>query len=172
MCHTNCATHKENLVKGKVIVSLTRYIIGLSQTPRPVDQTPTPTPTPALSVSVRAHRLLVARTWIDLGIPFSTFSSQAAADLFRTFKVDIPKATSMSEYIPLILDMERIEVGKLLKEGVFSLIFDGASRLGEVIAVVARIVTLDFKIYQKLISLKTLAHSADGDTLRDRKSVV
>ena len=128
LCHTNCTTHKENLVKGKVIVSLTRYIIGLSQTPRPVDQTPTPTPT--LSVRVRAHRLLVARTWIDLGIPFNTFSSQAAADLFRTFKVDIPKATSMSEYIPLILDMERIEVGTLLKEGVFfSLIFDGASRL-------------------------------------------
>ena len=54
----------------------------------------------------------------------------------------------------------------MLKSSVFSLIFDGMSRVGEAVGVVARAVTQDFKIFQKLISLKTLARSADGEVLR------
>ncbi len=46
-----------------------------------------------------------------------------------------------------------------------SLIFDGTTRLGEAIAIVARYVDDDWKVQQRLIRLDIVAHSVTGEQL-------
>ena len=66
--------------------------------------------------------------------------------------------------IPFILNEEERLKQELLHKDL-SVVFDGTTRLGEALAVVARLVTDDWSIEQRLIRLKVLSKSLVGDEL-------
>ena len=96
--HVLSAGHKKAKLEPHPTNSVAKMLMGLKATP-----------TPSLSTGVRAYRFLTARTWVDLCIPFETFSHPSAVSFFTALKVDIPQASSMREYIPLIHNAERVK---------------------------------------------------------------
>ena len=98
----------------------------------------------------------------------------------------------MRDYIPVVLQAEQQELHDLItKDTLYSIVFDGATRLGmhflccvrplcfcpfhlqpftfsppgEMVAIVIRMINNDFAIHQKLLALVTLQQSADSDAL-------
>jgi hypothetical protein len=69
------------------------------------------------------------------------------------------------EFIPLILKNERAKVQAELAGQSVSLEFDGTTRMGEILAFVARFCSEDFVLHHRLIELTTLQHHGNGQTL-------
>ena len=65
--------------------------------------------------------------------------------------------------IPFILDNEKSKIKTEIKNEYLSLIFDGTSRLGEVLAVVFRYIGDGWQICQRLVRLEFLAKSLTGE---------
>ncbi len=68
----------------------------------------------------------------------------------------------MLDLIPFILDKEKSKIKTEIKDKYISLVFDGTSRLGEVLAVVFRYID-GWQIHQRLVRLEFLAKSLTGE---------
>ena len=69
----------------------------------------------------------------------------------------------MLDLIPFILEQEKSKIKDEIKGKFISIIFDGTSRLGGVLAVVIRYVDQDWKVVQRLIRLEFLVKSMTGE---------
>ena len=66
--------------------------------------------------------------------------------------------------MPFILEEEKSKIREEIKGKHLSIVFDGTSRLGEVLAVVFRLMH-DWKVSQRLVRLQFLAKSVTGEEL-------
>ena len=71
----------------------------------------------------------------------------------------------MLDLIPFIRHQEEQTIKELLKGRYISIIFDGTTRLGEAIAIVARFVSDSWEIEQRILSIQMLAKSVNGEEL-------
>ena len=71
----------------------------------------------------------------------------------------------MLDMVPFILSQERDQVKKEVEGECLSVIFDGTSRLGEVLVVVLHFIDGDFKIQQRLIRMMFLMKSLTGEEI-------
>jgi hypothetical protein len=86
-------------------------------------------------------------------------------DLLEQAGYALVDRSGLSDYIPLVYQAE-IELLISEFEGRYiSVIFDGTSRLGDVLAIVFRTITPAFTLLERLVALPTMAHSTTSQTL-------
>lgn len=83
-------------------------------------------------------------------------------DILEEKALRLADTRHMLDLIPFILDEEQAMIREEIKGKFVSVIFDGTSRLGEVLAVVLRYVE-DYEIKQRLVRLETLTKSMTGE---------
>ena len=78
---------------------------------------------------------------------------------------DLANATNLKPLVPRIEEREFSTLRKELDGHFVTLTFDGTTRIGEVVNVVARYVTDDFILIQRLVAVKTAKKAMKGDEL-------
>ena len=114
-----------------------------------------------LPVSQQVYRVRVVTSFLKAGVPLNKL------DYFRGVLEEdglrLTDRSHMSNLVPLILEKEK----QLLKEEIagksVSIAFDGTSRLGEAMVIVARYVTEDWSIQHRILKVSLLAKSMSGE---------
>jgi hypothetical protein len=110
----------------------------------------------------RVFELSVTKAFLQAGIPLEKASRLLLKEVIEHGAFAIRGPPGLRQNIPAVLDEEVGKVKNWLKEGDVSIIFDGTSHVCEVTAAVARKVTADFRIEQKLVHVKLYAVPLDG----------
>lgn len=110
---------------------------------------------------VQEFRFATVETMMGCGIPLNKLDVGLGTLLTRS-GMRVTNASDMSQYIPLVLQKELNVLKDELAEQSLCIIFDGTTRVGEVLAVVVRYCTQDFRIVQRLIALRTAAKHMNG----------
>ena len=88
--------------------------------------------------SLASHLQIVA-TFLEVGWPlYSLDTCEAAKLLVFGTEASVVSATTLSRYIPLVLQREEETIRQEMKGRHVAVIFDGMSQVAEIIAVVAR----------------------------------
>ena len=140
------AIEAERKEKKRRQQGLTESMQKCAKDVRPVGET--------LPLAQRLHRMSVVEHFLRAGIPLTKIDELRPL-LEEKFR--LTSSAHMSEYIPAILDEERKLLASELRDQPISLIFDGTTRWGEAIAIVARFVSDDWKIQRRLVQLTTVA---------------
>lgn len=118
-------------------------------------------------MEVHEFRFAVAQKLMGTGIPFQPAGWISAEDvcarrMYASTGYKLTASTHMKSHIPKLLEREL----KLIKEELsgqwLTVIFDGTTRLGEILAVVVRYCTSDFKLEHRLLAFKTSATHLAG----------
>lgn len=116
-----------------------------------------------VSEADQAFRFATVRTLMGSGIPFNKLERGLKTLLQRCGSASLGDTADLKRtYIPLVRNEEYELLKKELQGEYFSVIFDGTTRCGEVLAVVVRFCTADFKIEHRLIALRTAAKHMSG----------
>ena len=116
---------------------------GSNQQSRPVGET--------LPLEQQIYRLKVVRVFLREGVPMSKLAGMR--DLLEENALRLTTPSHMSEYIDVVLKEEQGMVAGELHGRHVSVIFDGSTRLGEVINIILRFVDDDWNIVQRLVRL-------------------
>jgi len=111
----------------------------------------------------RVYRIRVVRTFLSAGVALNKIPE--FRDLLEEHAFRLTDRRRMSDLVPFILAQEKDKLKTEIADKPLSIIFDGTSRLGEVFALVIRFVDSGWCIQQKLIRLKMLAKSLNGDEI-------
>ena len=116
-----------------------------------------------LPPEVQVYRVKVVSAFLRAAVPLSKL--ECFRDLLEENGHKLSDRRHMSDLIPFVLKQEQACLRKEIEGKHVAIIFDGTTRLGEVLAVVLRFVTDDFVIQQRLIRLQLLAKSATGEEI-------
>lgn len=108
----------------------------------------------------RIFRVKVAMTFLRAGVPFEKvcyFRELLEENAYR-----LVDKRHLLEIIPFILKEEKAQIKKEIEDKFVSVLFDGTSRLGEVLVVLLRYVH-QTKIEQRLVHVELLAKSLKGE---------
>ena len=108
----------------------------------------------------RLYQVKVVKAFMRAGIPIGKLD--ILRDILEEKALRLADTRHMLDLIPFILDEERGLIREEIKDKFVSVIFDGTSRLGEVLAIVLRYVE-DYKIKQRLVRLEILTKSMTGE---------
>ena len=108
----------------------------------------------------RAYRVKVMMAFLRAGIPISKL--EYLRDILEENALRLTDTRHMLDLVPFILEEERSRIKEEIQGKFLSLIFDGMSRLGEVLAIVVRYV-VGWDIQQRLVRLEFLAKSMNGE---------
>ena len=111
----------------------------------------------------RVYRVKVVRTFLSAGVALNKIPE--FRDLLEEHAFRLTDRRRMSDLVPFILDQEKEKIKNEIADKPLSIIFDGTSRLGELLGVVVRFIDSGWCIQQKLIRLKMLAKSLTGDEI-------
>ena len=90
-------------------------------------------------VELEVKRFTLVRAFMAAGIPVAKLSNAfIAAAVFDLGGLVLPDARLLRDQIPKVLAKEKLEVKSEISDSCFGVIFDGASRLGEVMVIVVR----------------------------------
>ena len=110
----------------------------------------------------RIHQVKVVQTFLRAGVPI------AKLDIFRPLLEEnafrLTGTRHMLDLVPFILNEEKARIRKEIEGKFIAVIFDGTSRLGEVLAVVLCFIS-EWTIQQRLIRLQFLAKSMNGEEI-------
>ena len=110
----------------------------------------------------RIHRVKVVQTFLRAGVPI------AKLDIFRPLLEEnafrLTGTRYMLDLVPFILNEEKARIRKEIEGKFIAVIFDGTSRLGEVLAVVLRFIS-EWTIHQCLVRLEFLVKSMNGEEI-------
>ena len=156
--HVSSAKHAESQAKskkrsvmdGNILSALKKYDVRVN----PVGQ--------SLSDEQRLYRVKVVRTLLRAGIPLSKLDT--LRDLLEESATRLTDTRHMYELIPFILDQEKAQIQSEIRDKYISIIYDGTSRLGEVLAVIIRYID-GWQVKQRLVRLEMLTKSMSGDEL-------
>ena len=99
-------------------------------------------------------RIQAVYHFLKAGIPLSGIDSLRTW-LEEGFDKKLVVSNRLRSFIPVIASSEDDSIKALIKECVYcTVIFDGTTRVDEILCIVFRFVTTDFKILHKLVSLK------------------
>ena len=124
---------KGELRDGDIVKALQKY----DKRVNPVGQT--------LPQEQRLYRIKVVMTFLKAGIPLNKL------DIFRDLLEE--KATRLTDtydLIPFILEQEKDKIQSEIKDKHLSIVFDGTSRLGEVLAIIIRYID-NWEVKQRLV---------------------
>ena len=110
----------------------------------------------------RAFRVEVVESFLREGIALAKLDG--LRPLLEKNNYSLCSSSHMKEYIPMILEEEKLRLKKLISKKPIAIIFDGTTRLGEAIAVVVRLLD-DWTIRQVLVRLHTVAKPVTGQDL-------
>ena len=111
----------------------------------------------------QVYRVKVLTTFLKAGVPISKLDH--FRELLEENGVRLAGRRSMSDLIPFVQQEEQRRVKEEIKGRKVSVVFDGASRLGEAMAIILRFVDSSWKIHQRLIRLQLLAKSMSGEEI-------
>lgn len=117
-----------------------------------------------VSEPVQEFRLSTVRTLMGTGIPLSKIDAGLGVLLTRA-SMSVGDASTLRLYIPKVRDAELELLKQELADEWMCVVFDGTTRVGEVLAVVVRYCTADFRINYRLIALSTAAKHMSGPEL-------
>uniref|UniRef100_A0A1X7U381 DUF4371 domain-containing protein n=1 Tax=Amphimedon queenslandica TaxID=400682 RepID=A0A1X7U381_AMPQE len=108
----------------------------------------------------RIFRVKVAMTFLRAGVPFEKVFY--FRELLEESAYRLVDKRHLLDIIPFILKEEKAQIKKEIEDKFVSVIFDGTSRLGEVLVVLLRYVH-QMKIEQRLVRVELLAKSLKGE---------
>ena len=154
--HVTSTKHAESIAKykkgesrdGDIVKALQKY----DQRVNPVGQT--------LSPEVRLYWIKVVMTMLKAGIPLSKLDT--LRDLLEENSTRLTDTRQMYDLIPFILEQEKQKIQSEIKDKHVSIIFDGTSRLGEVLAIILRYVD-NWEVKQRLVRLEMLTKSLSAE---------
>ena len=92
--------------------------------------------------------------------------------LLEEYAYSLGGRRAMSDLIPFVLQNEKAQLKKEIEGREVSVIFDGTTHVGEVMAVVLQFVDSQWKIQQRLVRLMLLAKSMTGEEVARELIVV
>ncbi len=104
----------------------------------------------------------VVMALMQAGIPLQKLECPGLRDLLQENGYRLTDSRHMFDLMPFILQEERSRLRAEIEGKYLSVIFDGTSRLGEVLAVVVRFMS-DWTIQQRLVRLEFLMKSMSGE---------
>ena len=110
---------------------------------------------------LRVYRVQVMKAFLRAGVPLSML--QYFRELLEERAYRLMDTRHMLDMVPFILSQERKQVKKEVEGKCVSVIFDGTSRLSEVLAVVLCFIDGDFQIQQHLVRMMFLIKSLTGE---------
>ena len=110
----------------------------------------------------RVYRVKVATAFLKAGVPFAKL--ECFRDILEENAFRLTDPRHMLHLVPFILEEEKSKIREEIKGKHLSIVFDGTSRLGEVLAVVFRFMH-DWNVSQRLVRLQFLAKSVTGEEL-------
>ena len=113
-----------------------------------------------LSESQRVYRVKVATAFLRAGVPFEKL--EYFRELLEENAFRLVDKRYLLDLVPFILKEEQACIRQEIADKPVSVIFDGTSRLGEVMVVVLRFVQ-DWKIVQRLVRVEFLAKNMTGE---------
>ena len=126
-----------------------------------------------LPIDQRVYRVKVVTFFLRAGVPLSKLESFRDILEEHAYRLTDRHYTGMSDLVPFILTKEQAKIKQEIEGKDVSVIFDGTTRLGEAMAVVIRFVDNEWKIEQRLLTLKMLAKSMTGEEIaRELVSVI
>ena len=109
------------------------------------------------------YRAQVVIAFMKSGIPLSKLECPDLRNLLQNgYRLTDPR--HMLDLVPFVLNQERTRIRSELQGKYLSVVFDGTTRLGEVLAVVMRFIN-DWKVEQRLVHLEFLQKSVNGEEL-------
>ncbi len=110
----------------------------------------------------RVYRIKVLTTFMRAGVPISKL--EYFRDILEENAMRLTDRSHMLQLVPFVLEQEKSLLKEEIKGKHLSIIFDGTSRLGEVLAIVVRYVH-EWNVHQRLIRLEFLAKSMNGEEI-------
>ena len=117
-----------------------------------------------LPESQKVYRAKVVIALMEAGIPLSKLDCPGVRELLEENSFRLTDSRHMMDMIPFILQKQRTQVRDEIQEKDISIIFDGTTRLGEVLVVVDRFLE-EWTVKQRLVSVQFLQKSVNGDEL-------
>lgn len=102
--------------------------------------------------------------FFDSGIPIHKVNL-GLGTLLQRVGLSIGHYSDLLSIVPRVHKQELEEIKKELEGQSFSMIFDGTTRVGEVLAVVVRFCAVDFSLHTRLVALTTAAKHMTGNEL-------
>ena len=109
----------------------------------------------------RVYRVQVLKTFLRAGVPLAKLKYFREVLENGAYRLTDPR--HMLDMVPFVLAQERDQVKKEVEGHFLLVIFDGTSRLGEVLVMVLRFIDDDFKIQQRLVRMMFLMKSLTGE---------
>ena len=111
----------------------------------------------------RVYRVKVVRTFLRAGVPLNKIP--VFRELLEENALRLTDRRHMSDVVPFILAKEQAEIKEEIAGKPLSIIFDGTSRLGEAMTIVARFIGPEWSIQQRFIRFQLLAKSLTGEEI-------
>ena len=102
-----------------------------------------------------------------MGVPLHAIDI-ARPYLEKYSHMQLTHSSNLGDLVPMVLKSERDNLRAFLTGQPYSIAFDGASRLGEVLAVIVRVVDADtFRSTQKLLGVRLFSRSLAGEEIAE-----
>ena len=112
----------------------------------------------------KVYRARVVIALMEAGIPLSKLDCPGPRDLLEENSFRLTDSRHMMDMMPFILQEQHAQVKDEIQGRDISIIFDGTTRLGEVLVVVVRFLE-EWTIKQHLVSVQFPQKSVNGDEL-------
>ena len=112
----------------------------------------------------KVYRVKVVMAFMKSGIPMSKLNCPDLRQLLEENGYSLTDTRHMLDMVPFVLGEERQRIRAELQGKYLSVVFDGTTRLGEVLAVVVRFMS-EWSIEQRLVRLEFLLKSVTGEEL-------
>ena len=158
--HIKCTKHQESKKKLLEKEARERYIAQALQK----HDAQTHRKGETLSDEQNVYRTKVVMAFMQAGIPLAKLDCCGLRSLLQENGYCLSDTRHMFDLVPFVLQEERSRLRAEIEHKYLSVIFDGTTHLGEVLAVVVRFIS-DWTIQQRLVRLKFLKKSMSGEEL-------
>ena len=117
-----------------------------------------------LPIEHNVYRVQVVMAFMRAGIPLWKLDCSDLRNLLEQNGYRLTDPRHLLDIVPFILRKERACIRSEIQGKYLSVVFDGTTRLGEVLAVVVRFIS-DWSIEQRLVRLEFLQKSLNGEEL-------
>ena len=112
----------------------------------------------------KVYRARVVYAFMEAGIPLSKLDCPALRELLEESHFHLAHSRRMMDLVPFVLEEECTRIKREVSGKLVSIIFDGTTRLGEVLVVVLRYVQ-DWEVHQRLVRVDFLQKSLNAEEL-------
>lgn len=112
----------------------------------------------------KVYRARVVLAFMEAGIPLSKLDCPALRELLEESRFRLAHSRHMMDLVPFVLQEEVSRTKREISGKLVSIIFDGTTRLGEVLVVVLRYIQ-DWEVKQRLVRVDFLQKSLNAEEL-------